>query len=296
MTNAKRKILLFVALGAFLVFYAGEWLLDTVLRGPLEQRQALTRRLEKKIEDSKKELSKARTAGKRLDEWQKVSLPSDPQVARSLYQAWLLELVNHVGLADPNVNSSEPANRKGQFYVLAFSIRGRGSIDTMTRFLFEFYRAGHLHQIRSLNITPLQKTDELDLAISIEALALPGSDRKDSLSKETSDRLVSDRIDNYRSIVDRNFFAVGGGIDPIDQTFLTSVVTVDGKPAEAWFSFRSTDELEKLNVGDHLKVGQFSGRIVEINGSDVILQSEGQRWLLTIGESLTDAFALPPEY
>ena len=295
MSSEKRKILLLVVFGAFLLFYAGEWLLDTVLRGPLEKRQIVTRRLEKKIEEYKKELGKARDAGKRLDEWGKASLPSDPQVARSLYQAWLLELVNHVGLSDPNVNSSEPANRKGQFYVLSFSIRGRGSIDTLTRFLFEFYRAGHLHQIRSLNITPLQKTGDLDLAISIEALALPDADRKDSLSMTISERLVSDQLDSYRSIVDRNFFAVGREIDPTDQTFLTSVVSVEGQP-QAWFSLRSTDELEKLKVGDQLNVGQFSGRIVDIKGSDVILVSEGQRWLLTIGECLTDAFALPPEF
>lgn len=296
MTSEKRKILLLAAFGAFLVFYSGEWLLNTVLRGPLEQKQTLTRRLEKKIDDYKKELSKARTAGKRLEAWEKTSLPSDPQVARSLYQAWLLELVNHVELTDPNVNSSEPANRKGQFYVLAFSIRGRGSLDTLTRFLFEFYRAGHLHQIRSLNITPMQKTDELDLAISIEAIVLPGSERKDSLSVATSDRLVSDQLESYQTIVDRNFFAVGREIDPTDQTFLTSVVAVEGSPPEAWFSLRSTDELEKLNVGDQLKVGQFSGRVAEITGSDVILVSEGQRWLLTIGECLTEAFALPPEF
>ncbi|MBN2022499.1 MAG: hypothetical protein JW809_06860 [Pirellulales bacterium] len=290
-----RKIILYGALGAILAFYAGQWLLDTLLRGPLETRRQTAQGLQKSLEQCKKELSLAREAGKTLDEYRRQSLPQDTEVARSLYQGWLLELVAHVGLADPNVNSNEPASRKGMFSVLAFSVRARGTLEQLTRFLFEFYSAGHLHQIRSLAITPLPKSGELDLTFSIEALSLPTADRKDQLSAERSDRLASPKLADYRPIMDRNLFAVGGGLDPIDQTYLSAVNYVNDEP-EVWFTLRATDELVKLRIGDRLDVGQFSGIVVEARGADVILESDGQRWLLTKGDCLTEAYALPPEY
>jgi hypothetical protein len=290
-----RKNLMLLVLGVILAFYAGEWLLDKLLTAPLDARNAKTKVLEGDLQKRKAELAKARQAGKKLSDWERQSLPSDTEVARSLYQGWLLELVNHVGLADPNVNSNEPASYKGQFTTLGFSIRGRGTLEQLGKFLFEFYSAGHLHQIQSIVITPLQKTGELDLSITIDALALPGADRKDRLSAERSDRLASAKPEDYRSIVQRNLFAVGGGLDPTDQTYLSAVNYVDGEP-EAWFTLRNSDELLKLRKGSRLEIGQFSGKLIEIDDADVILESDGQRWLLTIGDNLTEAYALPPEF
>jgi hypothetical protein len=297
-----RKNLLLLVLGVILAFYAGEWLLNTLLRAPLEARQNKTRQLENELQRGKKDLAQARKAGRELVAWQRQSLPSDTEVARSLYRGWLLELVQHVGLADPNVNSGDPVTKKGIYSALGFSVRGRGTLEQLTKFLFEFYSAGHLHRISSLGITPLQKSRELDLSITIEALALPEADRKDRLTTERFDRLAPAdlkgtlaTLDDYRSIVDRNLFAVGGGLDPTDRTYLSAVNSVDGEP-EAWFLLRDTDELLKLRKGSTLQVGQFSGKLVDIDGADVILESDGQRWLLTVGDSLTDAYALPPEF
>jgi hypothetical protein len=297
-----RKNLLLAFLGVILAFYAGEWLLNTLLSAPLDARKQKTAQLEQQLERGRDELALAREAGRELVAHGRQSLPSDSEVARSLYRGWLLELVEHVGLADRNVNSNDPVTKKGIYTALGFSVRGRGTLEQLTKFLFEFYSAGHLHQISSLGITPLQKTGELDLSITIEALALPEADRKDRLSTERSDRLAPAdlngtlaTLDDYRSIVDRNLFAVGGGLDPTDRTYLSAVNYVDGEP-EAWFTLRDTDELIKLRKGSTLQVGQFSGKLVDIDGADVILESDDQRWLLTIGDNLTEAYALPPEY
>ena len=61
-----RKNLLLLVLGVILAFYAGEWLLDTLLRAPLEARQNKTRQLEKDLERGKTELARARKAGREL--------------------------------------------------------------------------------------------------------------------------------------------------------------------------------------------------------------------------------------
>ena len=58
---------------------------------------------------------------------------------------------------------------------------------------------------------------------------------------------------------------------------------------------RTSDTVLKLRKGDVLEVGQFKGTLVDIADADVILESDGERWLMTIGENLTRATALPPE-
>lgn len=292
--NKHRNKLLMGILGLIAVFLAGNWLLENLLEGPLEARRQTQASLEKSIEKQQVSLARARKAGKQLSVWEEQSLPSNTEVASSTYQVWLLQIIQHAGLSAQGVNSSEPVTRKG-YSLLSFSARAHGTLEQLTRFLFEFYRAGHLHQIRSLSITPIQKTGELDLAISVEAMVLPSTGRDKEFTTQISDRLASEKLDDYMSIVERNLFDVVGGLDPTDQTVLTTVTYVDDEP-EVWFSLRGTDELLKLKKGDRLESGQFSGIISEIDDTDVIIKSDGERWLLSIGENLTQATALPPEY
>ena len=97
------------------------------------------------------------------------------------------------------------------------------------------------------------------------------------------------------NIVDRNLFSVGGSPNAVEHTRLTGVTSDDGQPV-AWFSLQATDETQKLYTGDVLLVGHFSGNIAQIEGNDVIIESDGQRWILSIGETLSEAAALPPEF
>jgi hypothetical protein len=293
--NKHRKKLFIAALGILAVLYAGDWALENLLEGPLKARGNTQRRLEENIEKQKNSLARARKAGKKLAVWEEQSLPSNTEVASSTYQVWLLQVIQHAGLSAQGVNSSDPVPRKGAYSLLSFSARAHGTLEQLTHFLFEFYKAGHLHQIRSLSITPIQKTGELDLAISVEAIVLPSTERDKEFSTTVSDRLASLELSDYFPIVERNLFAVGGGLDPTDQAVLTTVIYIDDEP-EVWFSLRGTDELLKLREGDRLEIGQFSGILAEIDDTDVIIESEGERWLLSIGESLTQATALPPEY
>lgn len=293
--NKHHKKLLMGMLGLLAVFYVGDWLLENLLEGPLQARRKTQTNLEKNIDKQQVSLARARKAGKQLSVWEEQSLPSNTEVASSTYQVWLLQVIQHAGLSAQGVNSSEPVTRKGIYSLLSFSARAHGSLEQLTRFLFEFYSAGHLHQIRSLSITPIHKTGELDLTISVEAMVLPSSGRDKEFTTQTSDRLASDNLEEYMSIVERNLFDVGGGLDPTDQTVLTTVTYVNGRP-EVWFLLRGSDELLKLKKGDRLEIGLFSGTLAEIVDTDVIIESEGERWLLSIGENLTQATALPPEY
>ena len=291
---SRQKIMLGL-LGTLAVLQGGDWLLTNVVNGPLQQRRAKRSQLEKKIKQRQSELAETRKEGKLLAIWESQSLPSDSEVARSLYQSWLLGLVENAGLANPHVDSGAAVNRKGLYRSLTFTVRVRGSLAQLTQFLFEFYSANHLHQIQTLVITPLKKSGELDLSMTIGALILPTADRTDELATGKSDRLASATFAKYAPVVRRNLWGVGSGTDPADHAFLTAIISSDGQP-EAWFTLRDADKVLKLRNGQKLAVGQVTGRIVQIVGSDIVIESGGERWLLSIGESLNNAFSLPPEF
>ena len=129
------------------LFYAGDWMWTAVTE-PLRSLRQKRQSLEKDVDKRMTELAQMRKAAKTLAAWERQSLPSDPQIARSVYQAWLLQLVGRVGLASPAVDSTQPSERNG-YYSMTFSLQARGPLEKWTQLLYEFYRTGHLHQIRS---------------------------------------------------------------------------------------------------------------------------------------------------
>jgi len=304
-----RQRVLAAVLGVIMLLLVGDWALKHAIQEPMDRAERKTGQLTKDIERLGKLVTLARKKNETLAVWETQSLLGDPRVARSLYQAWLVELVDDVRLANPSVSSGEPINRRGFYYSLSFSVRGRGTLDTLTTFLYAFYQTDLLHQIRAVNITPLKQADQIDLSISIEALVLShvatASARLDqqalfdAFQRRTwrkSNRLASERLEDYEVIVHRNLFGMGGetSMDPTNHTYLTSINMVNGEP-EVWLTKRTTDETLKVRQGETFEVGSLSCEIAEIYGKDVIIESDGERWLLTLGDKLTDAHALPPE-
>ena len=293
--NNSRKSLLYFALAGIALYLGGDFAWRTYIEGPLEQKRSLKSQLEEQIKKKKKDLAIAKAASKKLALLENSSLPSEPEIARSLYRTWLLELVEKSEFHTAHVESGPAASRKGFYDTLGFSVRGKGTLQHVVRFLFEFYRAGHLHRIQQISLTPLGKSGSLDVIIAIEALILPGTDRKDKLSTLTANRLKHRALVDYAVIAQRNIFGVGGEMDPAHQAFLTAVTRDDGEP-EIWITLRGQDKLLKLQIGGHFEIGQFNGTVIEILDDDVVFESVGERWLLSVGEPFSDALALPPEY
>jgi len=335
--------------GVMLVYVVGGRVAERV-KDPLASSRDRTAKLNAGIAKQRKNVSILKDMTQYVPAWEARSLPPNREVARSLYQAWLLELVAHVDFEDRSVNSFEPV-RRTHFDVLSFTVKGRGTLQQLTKFLFEFYQAVHLHKITSVGISPIPKSSQLKLSFSIEAIALKtaidaeGKDRRAELSDVTwkwlSENNLVDPADlgdtnrpatlqDYDVIAERNLFDVGGAIDATDHTYFEGVVAADDHN-EAWFRLRSVgvgsnEEIMvrhagsdawialnapqapgasqssnlpqnlKLRAGDSFRIGTFRATVEAIEDSDVILESEGARWLLTIGKSITDALALPPEF
>ncbi len=290
-----KQILLLVVIGGLVAFQMRDYMPKDLTFGLFEAKELEKKNLEKKLKESDKKLEQAVKLGTELEGFEKQSLPSDTVLASSLYRDWLLKLLEYTKFGDPKVYSSNPVSRKGGVKAISFSVSGKGTLDQLTNFMFEFYRADFLHLIRSVGLNPSKSSNQIDIRISIETLVLPKATNKGSLNNGVADALASLELVDYAAIANRNLFGGGSEMDDVNQTYLTAVPSVDGKK-EAWFTIRSTDKIKKIKVEEPLEVGTFKGKVLEINDNDVIIESNGERWLVAIGENLDEAYALPPEF
>lgn len=285
-----------MALGTLAVLFsllAADQLWSWLVAEPRRTAMAKHDRLVKQVRKAKLQIKGAQKQVKTLKQWRARSLPTDVQSARTLYQGWLNRLIDSAGLEQRVVDSGAPVKRAG-LQVLPFTVRGTGTMEQLTKLLYQFYRAPHLHRIRTMTIAPIGSGARLSLSFAIEALMVGGCDRTDRLAEGVSTALAFQQLRDYRILAERNLFGQGPRAGIAELTELTGVATSDGI-SEAWFMNRMEDRLQKLRVGDRLKAGWFDGVVVEIEGDDVVLDDGNQRWLLTRGERLADATALPPE-
>jgi hypothetical protein len=290
-----RQYLLWTIFAALAIYFGGDWLLGVAVREPLQRTKAETKRLRENIQKRKAELKQIRAEEEQLALWETQSLPSEAPLARSLYQAWLVQLVEHVGLVKPNVDSGEPVNRKDLYQTLSFTVRGEGTLEQATQLLFEFYRAGHLHQIRSLELTPSAEAKQFSISLAIEALSLPYLTRTDQLGSARGDRLGAAKLADYQVIARRNVFGSGADPDVLAYTRLTGVTYSHGRP-QAWFTVDTRGETFQKGVGEVLEIGGLRSTIIDIQDADVVLDIDGQHRLVGIGEPLSEAAALPPKF
>lgn len=288
----RQQTLLLAAMIVIGLYFGGEWAYQEYVEGPNKSRVSATSKANTDIKKARTDLKTAKELVERLDEWREESLPGKIDVAQATYRSWLLDQATTAGFLSPSVEAGSVTSRKGQFQVLSFSLRGKGRLENVTKFLYEFYQTKLLHQIQTLNLTPLGRTGDLDVSVTVHAVALPDAPNWSAPPKTDPTRLAHANWDAYQSIGRRNVFGLGGSSDPADRTTLTAVTAVDGAP-EVWFTGDS-EKLFKFKPGDQIEFGRFHGKLVAVLQEDVILESSGERWLLSIGENFGEALPLPP--
>ncbi len=133
------------AAGLTLFFMTGDSRSDEAL---LKEQENLKVELDKK----QREKRQAEDDDRRLADWKKRSLPSNASIARSLYQDWLRVLCDRAGLHGWSVHSEETESHLKIYTRIPFSIHAGATLPEILNFLYGFYSAGHLHQIRRLHI------------------------------------------------------------------------------------------------------------------------------------------------
>ncbi len=297
--NTKRNRWLLGALGAMVLFYFGDMAYTKLYEEPTVKSAKLEEQLTKKIQASKLALAKSKRAAQQLEQLEQKSLPWDSEMARSRYQAWLLQLAKDAKLKGTSVDSNEPVSvtktfRGSKKPILlskrfGFSLRGRGDLGQVTKFLYEFYRGGHLHKIRTMNLNPVGQGQEVDLSISIEALALPNADREAELTSLVSEELALHDVRDYQLIARRNFFGRGGTHSAWKQIRLSAVTSDVRGVGEAWFKVADLSNTVMLPVGQSLARSSFDILVVSLDDSSATVSVDGQLYRIAIGQSLADA-------
>ena len=299
-----RNFILLAGLMLFLLGYVSYWAYQTYYLAPRNELGDEIAKLSGEIQTGRQNLETMTQLCEQNKGLYYRSLPRKSNYAQSLYTYWLYELLQYSGLEGSNVRTSSPARPlMGLDY--RFTIQCTGSLSQLSYFLFEFYYAPFLHRITSLTLRPIDGNPEkLSFDLTVNALALYPHKQEDLYPMTEQlptwlgpyQRLATNDLTTYQTIASRNLLQTAkGGIDRADYTFLTGIIQ-NGDITEAWFSVRTDDSVIKVKPGDPIQSGSFTGTIVEIlDNTDIVLDRDGSRWLLTTGESLKDAFALPPE-
>jgi hypothetical protein len=265
--------------------------------GPLSYDRLSARRDQLKLEIAKKEreVSAAENAARRLAAWQLRALPSEVSEARVQYQAWLRELADRLRFQQPTIESTGVETRAQASTLLKFKVHGRTNLFSLARFLYDFYSAGHLHQIRLIDISTIPNSRDLEVNLDVEALSLPGADRKNKLTEERGKSLqLANFMDYGKTIFRRDLFSpfrqreIRQERDVAKTTFVTAILTVEGR-GEVWLVDRTSGKDWKLHVGESLEVGSLQGTVKSIGLHDFVADVEGQLRTYHSGDKLRSA-------
>jgi hypothetical protein len=324
MTLQKREKILGISALVLLVLLALYWFWPAS-QGTLAELRAQRDAKKLECDNNQNRYIMAKKAAQRLKEWQKRALPANQEIAHSLYQNWLRNVISTAGFSNVIFTANQPtvvrditanagiARRSGaaaqaanNIYVqLSFTIQCQGTLEKLTKFLYDFYSAGHLHKINSLNITPGKNSSDLGLVMTVQALSMPTAVQKDKLYTQT-DKILKQSLDDYKkTIVDRNLFAaykekkpdrpIRTGpidppppppvLDPLQFSYLTAIIEADGVP-EAWLFERTTGQTLRLHEGDDFKIDKYKGKLNRIGYNEIEIEINGKTYTVNYGSNL----------
>ncbi|MBC8876804.1 MAG: hypothetical protein H8E44_45835 [Planctomycetes bacterium] len=241
--NKNEKILASIVVSLFLLIVIG--LTASKVNKAFRTKRETVNRLEKDIRDKKQFDQFTQEHRDRMEVYKSRSLPSDPETARSLYQAWLMDrAVDEVGFADPKLKADSDRTSSEVYERLRFTITAKGDLQQMVEFLYKFYSVDYLHRVSRLVVKRTPGTKQLDLTFTVDALSLPTA-INEGLSEEPSNRLAHEDSDAYRdAIVYRNLFGPPNNEPTLDS--IDEIVGYKGRTVEFTVAGRDPDKLDKL--------------------------------------------------
>ncbi|MCS7237655.1 MAG: hypothetical protein NZ899_05215 [Thermoguttaceae bacterium] len=302
----RRELVLAVVTGLLLILLAGRtvW---TELFGTGRQLRQLRANLAQQVARLETRVARQKKLEAQLEAFKQRSLPGNTAVARSVYGHWLLELAKKSGWQNTYLDSGD--SRAAGFYSsFRFNLKGDARWEGLARFLYGFYSADYLHRIRLLTLQPKERSDQLEVNLSVEALALEEATSKENLPERPPRSLPAGDERAYSDLLARrNIFApysppretpsvrvvntpppTPPPPPPFDASrfaFLTGIV---GPPdqLEAWILSRTEGKTYVLREGESFQIGLLRGRIVRLELRAAEIEADGRRWRVAIGESL----------
>ena len=201
-----RERLLAIVVGCCGLLLAG-YFLQSYVSAAFRTRRNEVENLESELRRLKTDAAKGKKAVQRLVEYEARSLPPQPEVARSVFQSWLLVEVGQVELIDQQVRAVSTINEEDVFVKQSFTITGKGTLQQMVELLYAIYRHDYLQRITLLSLKPIKDTKLIDATITIEGVSVLAAAPATQLTPRPSQRLaLASREDYLRVILERNLF------------------------------------------------------------------------------------------
>jgi len=297
----KREKLLLVVAGLLLVFFIGP--VGYYYYGADSKKLNAQRAgLSKEVDKLEKETKNAAEIKERLEKLAAISLPSNNDIAQSAYQNWLIDQAKTGGLREIKIDPGTPSSTKDFYTKYTFTLHGRASLAQLATFLGRFQRTDHLQLIRSVSIRPLKESQEMDVSIKVESLALKQAKSSTTLTmNDKPDVLSTDAERKMRqAIIDRALFSTyvppplpsgnreRPSFDHAPYTYVTAVVEVDGK-LQAWFDVRTEAKKYRLFEGQSFRLGgTLTCLVKQIDFDKVVIEAARELFTIRIGKSFVE--------
>ncbi|MBL9164539.1 MAG: mechanosensitive ion channel family protein [Planctomycetaceae bacterium] len=278
-------------------------------QGLTRYREAVDRHTNLQLE-AERALSEARTAElrgqrarKQVNEWRNQSLPTNREVAESLYQDWLRAQLTGAGMTVTQIADKSGSARNPQFAEVAVEVRAEGSLAQLADFLHRFYSGPHLHRISTATITAADGGQKLTCGMTATALILPDAKRTDKLAEGEPQPIEGVKsLDEVRQrLTDRNLFVAhapkSGGEASVDTSaaeaeFTGAVYGSDGW--QSWVRNKTSGAVSRFEVGDAIEFGTLKGKVVEIEDRRMVIETEKGRVELRAGQNFSQTTLLAP--
>jgi hypothetical protein len=264
-------------------------------RAALDRNRGLEADARQALEEAHLAVLRGQHARRRLHDWQGRSLPAKIDVAESLYHDWLREQLAGAGLEVTQVADKTGSSRSQQYEELAVDVAAKGTLAQFTDFLHRFYSAVHLHRINSATLTATDAGQKLSINLTIGALALPGSGREDKLAEGEPRELEFPLEEARTRLVSRNLFAppapkaAGSAPDAQAADAVATMMTYGDRGWRLGLRIKSTGAMRYFHEGDAIEIGQFKGKVLQIERRRVVFETDKGKMELRINQNLSEA-------
>lgn len=213
----QRERFLSIIIGGLIFVVAAQWIFNQY-RGALRFRQNRLSSLSGEAETMQMTWLAGAEAERQMGEYKVRSLSSDPQIAQSSFQSWLLETVREVGLQDAIVDPVGDLPVGDLYRRYGFRVSGKTDLPGLVDLVYEVQARDQLHRIRELNFAPVTKAarrgvseaefeDVLSVVMVIDAISLSIAETNPPTPGDQPSWRIAQSQEDYRdSILNRNFF------------------------------------------------------------------------------------------
>jgi hypothetical protein len=256
-------------------------------------------------------IEKGQHSLRKFEQWQKRSLPANPETAKTLYKAWLLAKAKDAGLTVEGITPASRQTSNPAYKSVGYSMTATGSLSSVIGLLHEFYRSPKLQQVTLLRLMRPVGANQIQVTFDAEALILPGAEATDALPEGESKRLALASLAEYqKSLGERDLMNVytpprppvarrddpppPPKFDDSEHARFSASIGV-GDKFQAWIHVRTTGETLHLHPGDSFKVGQLEGQIVSVEPRSMIYQAGDKKYRVTLDQPLRKGTELGPD-